>query len=108
MPISGLREHPVQRSSLQPSEYTNTDGHGNAVRQGKTEEISFLSDHFGGSRRHADGLGRNHLAGNTAAGIRRYGQICGHADHFSCGALHTAEQCIGRSIGTGEKHSQPA
>ena len=36
--------------------------------KGEAEEVAFLPDHTGGGGGHADGLGRNHLAGDAAGG----------------------------------------
>lgn len=103
----GLRQHPLPNGGLEVGQHADEQGHGDAVPEGEAEEVAFLPDHAGGGGGHADGLGRNHLAGDAAGGVHGYGEFGGHTHGLRGGALHTAEEGVRRGVGAGQEHAEP-
>ena len=69
--------------------------------QGKTEQGAFFADHAAGGGGHCQGLGRNHLAHDAAAGIGCTGENRVDAQLFSCSLLQTAKENVARGVGAG-------
>ena len=55
----------MQHIRLQVGERANKGRHGQTVPKRKAEQVAFVTNQIGGSGCHTDGLGRNHLTGNT-------------------------------------------
>ena len=103
-----LRQHPLPDGSLKIGQYADEQRHGDAVPKSEAEEVAFLPNHAGGGCGHADGLGRNHLAGDAAGGVYGHGEFGGHAHGLCGGALHAAEEGVRRGVGAGQEHAEPA
>ena len=56
-----LRQHPLQRTSLQVGEHAQEEGHADAVEHTEAEQLTFHAGGIGSSGGHGQGLGGHHL-----------------------------------------------
>ncbi|MPM84616.1 hypothetical protein SDC9_131689 [bioreactor metagenome] len=98
------------REDVGPQQVQHADdtGHDDGVLEGEAEDFRFTTNHAGGSRGDRDGLRRDHLAAHAAAGIGGHGDDRVDAQLFGGDGLQLAEQRVGRGVGTGHEHAQPA
>ena len=85
-----------------------TSAHADAVEEGPAEDGAFFAHQAGGGAGHRDALGRNHLAGDAAAGVGRHHEIGVNPDLLRRGLLQGGEQGVGGGVGAGEEDAQPA
>ena len=102
-----LRQHEAQRPSLKVGEHAEHEGHGDAVPDGKAEQVAFLPDHVGRGRGDGQGLRRNHLRGDAAGSVGGYGKFGRHAHRRGGILLHAAEQGARGGVRTGQEHAEP-
>ena len=79
-----------------------------AVEEHKAQDVAFVSVPLGRRAGDHDALGVDHLAHDAAATVGRRHQAGRYSYLLRGNFLQAAEEHIRRSIGTSQRHSQPA
>ena len=77
------------------------------MEEGPAEDGPFFAHQAGGGAGHRDALGRDHLAGDAAAGVGGHHQVGVHPDLLRRGLLQGGEQGVGGGVRPGEEDAHP-